>query len=331
MRAAPDLGPLTELLTDPAVTDVLVNAPDQVWVDRGGGLCRTTVAFADENAVRTLAVRLAAAAGRRLDAGAPYADVRLPGGHRMHAVLPPVATAGTCLSIRALGGRRFGLDELHDAGTLDEPQLALLHRVVAARLAVVVSGGTGSGKTTLLGGLLGEVPTGERIVVAEDTGELRIEHPHVVRLEGRSANVEDAGGVTLRDLVRQALRMRPDRLVVGEVRGAEVLDLLVALNTGHDGGMTTLHANAARDVPARLEALGSLAGLSAAAVHSHLGAGLDLVLHLQRRSDGVRRLAEIAVVRHEPGRPVRLQRADAPGAAGWPYLLRRLAAAEAAG
>jgi pilus assembly protein CpaF len=325
MSRGPDLGPLTELLDDPAVTDVLVNAPDEVWVDRDGTLHRTSLAFPDENAVRALAVRLAAAAGRRLDAGAPFADVRLPGGHRLHAVLPPVAASGTCLSIRALGGRRFDLDDLHRAGALDDAQLPLLRAIVAARLAVVVSGGTGSGKTTLLGALLGAVAPGERLVLAEDTGELQVDHPHVVRLQGRAANVEDAGSVTLRDLVRQALRMRPDRLVVGEVRGAEVLDLLVALNTGHDGGMTTLHANAARDVPARLEALGSLAGLSATAVHSHLGAGVDVVLHLNRSAGGVRQLAEVATVRHEPGRPVRLQRADGPGAPGWPHLARRLA------
>ena len=235
------LGPLTDLMDDPDLTDVLVNAPDEVWVDRGAGLDRVPVRFADEAAVRGLAVRLAATAGRRLDNGAPFVDVRLPDGNRLHAVLPPVSPRGTCLSLRVLASRRFSLDELCRLGTVDEDTASLLARVVAARLAVLCSGGTGTGKTTLLGTLLGCADAGERIVVVEDAGELRIDHPHVVLLEGRTANVEGAGQVSLRDLLRQALRMRPDRLVVGEVRGAEVLDLLVALNTGHDGGMATVH------------------------------------------------------------------------------------------
>lgn len=313
-----DLGPLLGLLSDPSVTDVLVNAPDEVWVDRDGRLERSTVRFPDETAVRALAVRLAARAGRRLDNGAPFADVRLPDGSRLHAVLPPISPRGTSLSVRVLGSRRFGLDDLVRCGSVSTDAAGLLRRIVAARLAVLCSGGTGTGKTTLLGALLGLADERERIVVVEDAAELRVPHPHVVRLEGRTANVEGAGSVTLRDLVRQALRMRPDRLVVGEVRGAEVLDLLVALNTGHEGGMTTVHANTAGDVPARLEALGALAGLDRAAVQSQFGAGVDVVLHLARSPGGCRALDEIAVVHRSADGTVELVPAlppDAPGRA----------------
>ena len=294
-----DLGPLTRLLDDPATTDVLVNAPDEVWVDRGAGLARVPVRFADETAVRALAVRLAAGAGRRLDTGAPFADVRLADGSRLHAVLPPVAPGGTCLSLRVLSGRQFDLEALRGCGTIDAEQAELVRRIVDARLAVLVTGGTGTGKTTLLGALLGAVDPSERLVLVEDAAELRVDHPHVVRLEGRTANVEGSGSVTMRDLVRQALRMRPDRIVVGEVRGAEVLDLLVALNTGHDGGMATVHANSAAEVPARLEALGALAGLDRAALHSQLSAAVDVVLHLERDRVGRRRLREVAVLERD--------------------------------
>ncbi|HSP37848.1 MAG TPA: ATPase, T2SS/T4P/T4SS family, partial [Frankiaceae bacterium] len=197
------------------MTDVLVNAPDDVWVDRGTGLERTAIRFPDETAVRALAVRLAAAAGRRLDNGAPFVDVRLPDGNRLHAVLPPVAPRGTALSLRVLSARRFDLDDLRGMGTLTDEDVGLLRRIVTARLALLCSGGTGTGKTTLLGTLLGLADATERIVVVEDAGELQIDHPHVVRLEGRTVNVEGAGGVSLRELLRQALRMRPDRLVVG--------------------------------------------------------------------------------------------------------------------
>ncbi|MFK0200908.1 TadA family conjugal transfer-associated ATPase [Streptomyces lavendulae] len=229
-------GPLERLLADPEVTDVLVAAPDRVWVDRGGGLELTEVTFADAEAVRRLAQRLAAVAGRRLDDARPWVDARLPDGTRLHAVLPPVAVGSACLSLRVVRPRAFTLDELVAAGTLPPGGQRLLRAMVEARLSFLVSGGTGTGKTTLLSALLGLVGPGERIVLAEDSAELRPDHPHVVRLETRPANQEGAGLVTLADLVRQALRMRPDRLVVGEVRGAEVADLLAALNTGHEGG-----------------------------------------------------------------------------------------------
>ncbi|MBI0379744.1 TadA family conjugal transfer-associated ATPase [Streptomyces albiflaviniger] len=289
-------GPLESLLAARDVTDVLVTAPDEVWVDRGSGLERTAVTFVDAAAVRRLAQRLAAVAGRRLDDARPWVDARLPDGTRLHAVLPPVAVGSTCLSLRVVRPRAFSLAELEAAGTVPPDGARLLRAMLDARLSYLISGGTGSGKTTLLSTLLGLVGPRERIVLAEDSAELRPDHPHVVRLETRPANQEGRGQVTLRDLVRQALRMRPDRLVVGEVRGAEVTDLLGALNTGHEGGCGTVHANTAADVPARLEALGSTAGLDRAALHSQLAAALSVVVHLVRDRAGRRRIAELHVL-----------------------------------
>jgi pilus assembly protein CpaF len=289
-------GPLEPLLDDPDVTDVLVTRPDEVWVDRGGGLERIDVRFPDAASVRRLAQRLATSAGRRLDDARPWVDARLPDGTRLHAVLPPVAVGSTCLSLRVVRHKAFTLGELAAAGTVPPGGERLLRAVLDARLSFLISGGTGSGKTTLLSSLLGLVGPEERIVLAEDSAELRPDHPHVVRLEARPANQEGAGQVALDDLVRQALRMRPDRLVVGEVRGAEVTDLLAALNTGHEGGCGTLHANAAGDVPARLEALGTTAGLGRAALHSQLAAALDVLVHLVRDASGKRRIAEIHVL-----------------------------------
>jgi secretion/DNA translocation related ATPase len=289
-------GPLEPLLRAPDVTDVLVNGPGEVWVDRGSGLERTDLRFADEAAVRRLAVRLAGAAGRRLDDGVPWVDAGLPDGTRLHAVLPPVADAGTCLSLRVLRRCSLTVADLAAAGAFPRDCEYVLRGLVAARAAFLVTGGTGSGKTTLLSALLGLVPTADRLVICEDAPELAPQHPHVVRLVGRPANVEGAGEVTLRDLVRQALRMRPDRVVVGEVRGAEVVDLLAALNTGHEGGAGTLHANRPAEVPARLEALGVAAGMDRAAVHSQAAAGLSAVVHL-RRTPGGRRVEEIGVLR----------------------------------
>jgi pilus assembly protein CpaF len=289
-------GPLEPLLRQPGVTDVLVNGPDQVWVDRGSGPVRVAVRFPDDEAVRRLAVRLAAAAGRRLDDAAPWVDVGLPDGTRLHAVLPPVSASGTCLSLRVLRRSRHTLADLAAGGALPGEAEALLRAVVRCRLAFLVTGGTGSGKTTLLSALLGCVDPTERLVICEDAPELTPEHPHAVRLVTRPPNVEGVGAVGLRDLVRQALRMRPDRLVVGEVRGGEVTDLLAALNTGHDGGCGTLHANRAMEVPARLEALGVAADLDRRAAHSQAAAALAVVVHL-RRSPAGRRVEELGVLR----------------------------------
>ncbi|MFE2595916.1 TadA family conjugal transfer-associated ATPase [Streptomyces sp. NPDC059396] len=319
-------GPLEPLLADPSVTDVLVSAPDRVWVDRGGGLELTAVSFADATSVRRLAQRLAAVAGRRLDDARPWVDARLPDGTRMHAVLPPVAVGSTCLSLRVVRPKAFSLGELTEAGTVPPGGERVLRALIEARLSFLISGGTGTGKTTLLSTLLGLVGARERIVLAEDSAELRPDHPHVVRLEGRPANQEGAGLVELRDLVRQALRMRPDRLVVGEVRGHEVTELLAALNTGHEGGCGTVHANTAADVPARLEALGTAAGLDRAALHSQLAAALSAVIHLVRDRDGHRRIAEVHVLERDAAGlvvPVPALSWEAAGFAyerGWPRL-----------
>ena len=258
------------------------------------------MSFADDESVRRLAQRLASLGGRRLDDASPYVDLRLADGTRFHAVLAPIARPGTAISLRVPRHGGFTLDELVAAGTLTEPVARLLDRVLAARLAFLVSGGTGSGKTTLLAALLSRLPPNERLVVVEDASELRPHHPHVVGLEGRPANAEGAGAVDLRTLVRQALRMRPDRLVVGEVRGGEVVELLAALNTGHEGGCGTLHANSAVDVPARVEALALAAGLGREAAHSQLAAAVDVVVHLARGPDGARRVAQVAVPGRDP-------------------------------
>jgi pilus assembly protein CpaF len=301
-------GILEPLLRAEGVTDVLVSSPDEVWVDDGNGLRRSTIRFPDEASVRRLAQRLATAAGRRLDDAQPWVDGQLAGGIggqftvRLHAVLPPIAVAGTCVSLRVLRPASQGLAALTAAGAISSEAAALLADIISSRLAFLVSGGTGAGKTTLLAAALGSVADHERIVCVEDAPELAPRHPHFIRLVARSANVEGAGEITLRHLVRQALRMRPDRIVVGEVRGAEVVDLLAALNTGHDGGAGTVHANSPAEVPARLEALAALDGLSPAALHSQLGAAVQVVLHVNRGPDG-RRLSEIAVLeRDDTGR-----------------------------
>lgn len=308
-------GPLEPLLRLPGVTDVLVNGPDQVFIDRGSGLEPAPVAFPDDDAVRRLAQRLAAGAGRRLDDASPYVDLRLADGSRFHAVLAPLARPGTVISLRVPSARAFTLDELEASGMVVPDVTDLLRRLVLARAAFLVSGGTGTGKTTLLASLLSLVPPEERLVLVEDASELRPDHPHVVGLEARPANIEAAGAVELHTLVRQALRMRPDRLVVGEVRGAEVVDLLAALNTGHEGGCGTLHANSAADVPARVEALALAAGLGREAAHSQFASGVDAVVHLRRR-EGRRALTEIAVPRRGSDGMVRMETACEVGTDG---------------
>lgn len=317
------LGPLESLLRLPGVTDILVNGPQEVWFDRGEGLERAdpssgfaSVGFADEAGVRRFAQRLAAAGGRRLDDASPTVDVRLPDGVRCHAVLAPVARPGTVVSLRVPHRLGLSLDDLAARGALSSDGLRLVRRLLASRVAFLVSGGTGTGKTTLLGAMLAAVDPAERLVVVEDAAELEPSHPHVVALEARPANLEGVGEVPLRALVRQALRMRPDRLVVGEVRGGEVVDLLAALNTGHDGGCGTLHANSAADVPTRIEALALAAGLGREATHSQLASAIGAVLHLTRVP--VRRLVEIGVPVRDASGLVRIETAvrfDADGGA----------------
>ena len=298
-------GILEPLLRAEGTTDVLVSAPDQVWVDDGNGLRRSEIRFSDEASVRRLAQRLAASAGRRLDDAQPWVDAQLnyagTGRYtvRLHAVLPPVAVAGTCVSLRVLRPATQDLAALAAAGAIGPQAMQLVSDIISARLAFLVSGGTGAGKTTLLAAALGAVADRERIVCVEDAAELAPKHPHLIRLVARGVNIEGAGEITLRQLVRQALRMRPDRIVVGEVRGAEVVDLLAALNTGHDGGAGTVHANSPAEVAARLEALAALGGLDRAALHSQLAAAVQVVLHVSRGSRG-RCLSEIAVLQRDP-------------------------------
>ncbi|MEG3616182.1 TadA family conjugal transfer-associated ATPase [Isoptericola haloaureus] len=288
-------GPLQPLLDGPGVTDVLVNGPEEVWVDRGDGLERADLAFPSPDAVRELAVRMAAVAGQRLDDASPVVDARLPDGTRLHAAVAPVAPAGAAIALRVLRQATFDLETLAAHGTVPDPWLPVLHGLVRRRANLLVTGGTGTGKTTLLAALLGLVPHDERLLTVEEARELAPVHPHVLALAARRPNVEGVGEITLADLVRGALRMRPDRIVLGECRGAEVRELLLALNTGHDGGMATVHANAAEHVPARLEALAALAGMTRAAVAAQSAAALDVVLHL-RRHRGRRHLAQIATV-----------------------------------
>jgi pilus assembly protein CpaF len=288
-------GPLEPLLREPGVTDVLVNGPHQVFIDRGSGLEQTDLRFQSESDVRRLAQRLAASVGRRLDDAAPFVDARLADGTRVHAVLGSVATPGTCISLRVPAQRNFSIEDCVASGSVTPGAAHLLSRMIEAKLAFLISGGTGSGKTTLLAALLALVPSNERLVIVEDSRELAPNHPHVVRIEGRPANAEVAGAISLTDLVRQSLRMRPDRLIVGEVRGAEICDLLTAMNTGHEGGCGTVHANSPADVPARLEALASLGGLPRAALHAQLASALDAVIHVTRDAVGARRVAGISI------------------------------------
>lgn len=300
-REGQGAGPLDDLLMLPDVTDVLVNGAREVWVDCGRGLERADVRFANDESVRRLAVRLAAQAGRRLDDASPFVDARLPDGTRVHAALACVAER-TCLSLRVPPKRGLTLEAWVEGGGLTPEGHGLLSHLVRQRRALLISGGTGSGKTTLLASLLGVVDPSDRMVVVEDSRELVASHPHIVHLEARSANTEGVGAITLTELVRNALRMRPDRIVVGEVRGAELLDLLTALNTGHEGGLGTIHANTVEAVPARLEALGALGGLGRAALHAQVAAALDAVVHVARGADGRRYVAALGVVQSDaPG------------------------------
>ncbi|MGV1010474.1 MAG: TadA family conjugal transfer-associated ATPase [Dermatophilaceae bacterium] len=291
-------GPLDSLLTQTGVTDVAVNGDGSVWVEQGAGMQRAPLTLPPDE-VRALALRLAALAGRRLDESAAYVDGLLPSGVRLHAILPPLVPDGAHVTLRVPSRVFRSLDDLQRQGAVDPGWTDVLSGLVTRRVSFLVSGGTGAGKTTLLAALLGLCPPRERLVLVEDVRELVVDHPHVVHLEGRAPNVEGAGEVTLRTLVRQALRMRPDRLVVGEVRGAEVQEMLAAMNTGHEGGCGTLHANAASDVVARIEALGALAGLPRDAVHAQLSSAVDVVVHM-RRAEGRRVVDSVGVVEVSP-------------------------------
>lgn len=295
-------GPLEEFFSAEDITDVLVTGGGEVWVDRGHGLESCGQRFHGEDHLKRIAVRLATWAGRRLDEAVPFVDARMPNGARLHCVIPPIATDGTVVSIRLPRRAGMSLDELERVGTVDATTRGILEDLVTRRSAFVVTGGTGSGKTTVLGAMLATVPAQERIVIVEDTAELQPDHPHLVRLQSRPANVEGAGTVTLRDLVRQSLRMRPDRVVVGEVRGPEIVDLLMALNTGHEGGCSTLHANSPQDLPTRIEALGLTAGVPREAMHALMGSAISAVIHIDRGKGGRRVVSGIHGLVDEDGR-----------------------------
>jgi pilus assembly protein CpaF len=292
------LGPLEPLLSDASVDEVMVNGPGEVYVERRGRIERTGVAFGGEAELMHAIERVLAPLGRRVDEAAPLCDARLPDGSRVNVVIPPLALSGPCLTVRRFRREGFSLRELVARGTLPGEVAELLALCVAARASVLVSGGTGSGKTTTLNALSGAIPGEERIVTIEDAAELRLRQRHVVRLEARPANLEGRGEVTIRQLVVNALRMRPDRIVVGEVRGAEALDMLQALNTGHDGSLTTVHANSAVDALRRLETLALMAGLGLphAAVRDQVASALDVVVHQARLADGARVVESVSEV-----------------------------------
>jgi len=292
------MGPLAPLLADPAVSDILVNAPDQVYVERFGRLERTDVRFRDADHIVRVIERIAARVGRRIDTASPMADLRLPDGSRVNATLPPVTIDGPTISIRRFGRRRLRRDDLLNIGTLSPEMLEFLVIAVRARKNILISGGTGAGKSTLLGVLAEAIPETERIVTIEDVAELSLDQEHVVRMETRPVNIEGRGRIVARDLVINALRMRPDRIIVGEVRGGEALDMLQALNTGHDGGIGTIHANSTRDALARLETMVLMAGieLPSRAVREQIVSAIHLLVHVRRYDDGVRRVESVAEI-----------------------------------
>jgi pilus assembly protein CpaF len=298
LLAATGLGPLEGLLADPSVDEVMVNGPGEVYVERGGRIRTTGVRFESEGELTHTIERILAPLGRRVDEASPLCDARLADGSRVNVVIPPLSLSGPCLTIRRFRREGFSLDDLVRLGTMSAGEAALVGRCVAARASILVSGGTGSGKTTTLNALSGAIPGGERIVTIEDAAELRLRQDHVVRLESRPPSIEGRGEVTIRALVRNALRMRPDRIVVGEVRGGEALDLLQALNTGHEGSLSTVHANSPPDALARLETLALMAdvGLPHAVVADQVARGIELVVHQSRRPDGSRVVAAIAEV-----------------------------------
>ena len=288
------LGPLEELLLVPNLTDILVNRFDDVWLDRGNGLEKTDVKFKSELAAQEFAKRIATRGHRRLDDAQPFVDIQTDGGLRFHAVLPPISASGVAISIRTPSRNSITLEEMLTAGNLTEDTYEAINHIVDTQMSFVISGGTGSGKTTLLAAMLARVQSIQRIVLIEDSGELSISHPHVVGLQSRLANSEGAGRVSMTDLVRQALRMRPDRIVVGEVRGPEISDLLLALNTGHKGSATTIHADEAASVPTRIEALGLQAGLPREAIHAQMISAFDVVIQMNSMREGIRGVAELA-------------------------------------
>jgi pilus assembly protein CpaF len=302
-------GPLERLLADDTVSEIMVNAPNDVWIEREGMLHKTTVRFTDESQLRRIVNKMVAEVGRRVDEAQPMVDARLPDGSRINAVIPPLSLSGALLTIRKFGAERLDIDSLLRLGTLTPETADLLRRCVEARLNILISGGTGAGKTTLLNAMSAAIPDTERIVTIEDAAELRLAQRHVLRLECRTKNIEGAGEVAIRDLLRNTLRMRPDRIVVGEVRGAEALDMLQAMNTGHDGSLSTIHANTPRDALARVETMVMMAGydLPLRAIRQQVAAALDLIIQLERLHDGSRRVIAITEVQRMESDVITLQ------------------------
>ena len=291
-------GPIQPLLDDPTITEVMVNGPRQVYVERKGKLVKTNVSFDDESHIMRIIERIVLPLGRRVDADSPTVDARLPDGSRVNAVIPPVAIDGPNITIRKFGREKLTVEQMIEYGTLTKYMADFLSACVMARLNIVISGGTGSGKTTLLNVLSSYIPEDERIVTIEDAAELRLDQDHVIRLESKTASVEGKGVVSIRDLVRNSLRMRPDRIVVGECRGGEALDMLQAMNTGHDGSLTTIHANSARDALSRMETLTLMAGmdLPLRVVREQIASAVDLIVHQSRLKDGTRKVTAITEV-----------------------------------
>src|SRR5579863_833398 len=303
------LGPLEPLLHDDAITDILVNGPHHVYIEKGGKLHPTAVTFQDDQHLMLIIDRIVSQVGRRVDESSPMVDARLRDGSRVNAIVPPLALDGPALSIRRFGKKRFNIEDLFEKGALPREMINFLAAAVKARLNVMVSGGTGSGKTTMLNCLSGFIPENERIVTIEDSAELSLQQPHVVRLESRRANLEGKGEVTQRELVRNCLRMRPDRIIVGEVRGAEVMDMLQAMSTGHDGSIATIHANSSRECLGRMEMMMLLSGFTIPqrAMRQQIASAINMVIHVSRLSDGSRKVMKIAEVTGMEGDVVMMQ------------------------
>jgi pilus assembly protein CpaF len=291
-------GPLERLLADDSVTEIMVNGPFDIWVERQGRLYETNVRFNDDSHLRRIINKMVAQVGRRIDESSPMVDARLPDGSRVNAIIPPLSLSGPIVTIRKFSRKRLDLQELIKIGTLSEETVDFMKRCIGAQLNILICGGTGSGKTTLLNAFSAAIADSERIVTIEDAAELQLNQKHVLRLEARPKNIEGAGEITIRDLVRNSLRMRPDRIIVGEVRGAEALDMLQAMNTGHDGSLCTVHANAPRDALARIETMVLMAGfeLPVRAIRHQVASALDLIIHLERLEDGSRRVTSITEV-----------------------------------
>jgi len=303
------LGPLEDLLADPGVTEIMVNGPDQVYVEKQGRLQRVAAGFVSNDSVCAVIERIVSPIGRRIDESQPYVDARLPDGSRVNAIIPPLSLTGPCMTIRVFSKIPYTVEDLSGFGTLTPDMAGFLEACVKARKSILVSGGTGSGKTTLLNVLSAFLPEEERIITIEDAAELRLTQTHVVRLESRPPNIEGRGAVTIRDLVRNALRMRPDRIVVGECRGGEALDMLQAMNTGHEGSLTTVHANSPRDALSRLETMVLMAGmdLPIKAIREQVGSAIDLIVHISRCADGTRKVTRISEIVGMEGDRITLQ------------------------